>query len=229
MKALAFAGFVSRTKKWEKFETDWDTILKLEKVSSFHMTDFVSNKGEFKAWKGDSDRRKKFVDDLVKCIKRYTHKGFASGIFIDDYNYVNRDFMLAEQLGQPYTLSGYSCVGALGVWALNNNIRKSDILIIVEDGDQDQGEFLRRVREDGFKAIPMPKSYSSAFQAADLIGWKYRTVLQEVLSKDPKTEEEGDLIMRSLEPLKKSVQSEKAWNLESLCELCVKKNFQKRN
>jgi hypothetical protein len=226
--AMAFSGFVSTPKKWDRFTREWNAILAREGVSALHMTDLASSGKEFKSWKGDTERRRKFISDLAVCIKRHTNKGFSSGIYIDDYNQVNRDFMLAEKIGQPYTLAGYSCLGALRAWSLNKDVRNSDILVLVEQGDEDQSEFLNLADADGFKATRAPKAYTPAFQAADLIGWKCRTVLQDARKKQPSTEEEADRIMRSLDPLKGSVQSNKGWNLESLCQLCVEKNFPRR-
>jgi hypothetical protein len=52
------SGFVSTVKKWVRFEIAWNAILSNDGVSAFHMTDYVSSKGEFASWKGDSARRK---------------------------------------------------------------------------------------------------------------------------------------------------------------------------
>jgi len=56
----AVSGFVSTVKKWARFETEWNAILKANGISALHTTDYVSNAGEFTDWRGDSARRKQF-------------------------------------------------------------------------------------------------------------------------------------------------------------------------
>jgi hypothetical protein len=229
MKAMAFAGFVSRVNKWDRFNEEWPAILAREDLKEFRMTDFVSSQGEFKSWRGQTDRRRRFISDLVKCVKRNTNKGFSSSVFVDDYNRINNDFMLAESIGQPYTLCGYACLGALAKWAINKGERKDRILIAVEDGDEDKGELIARAESDGFKVVPLKKAYVTAFQAGDLVGWKCRTVLQEALRLGPQSQEDDrDNILRSLEALEGIVQSNKGFDKASLRALCIAKSIPKR-
>jgi hypothetical protein len=228
MKAMTFAGFVSRVSKWDRFNKQWAKILSEEGVTAFHMTDFASSKGEYMSWKGDTERRRRFIAKLVDCIKRNTNKGFSSGVYLDDYNEVNRDFQLAEKMGQPYTLCGFACLGALAKWALKKKVKADRLLIFIEQGDEGQNELIRVARRDGFKVVPLFKEDAAAFQAGDLTGWKNRTVLQESLKMQLGTKEEADRILRSLEPLEGVVQRNAGWDKDSLYTLCNKKNIPKR-
>jgi hypothetical protein len=229
LKAMAFAGFVSRIKKWERFNVEWARILARYGVSTLHMTDFASSSREYAPWKGDTERRRKFISDLVSCIKSNTNKGFSSGIYVEDYNDINSDFFLAESIGQPYTLCGYACLGALGVWSINKCVRKGDLLIFIEEGDEDQGEFMKLGRSQGFSIEPLTKSDASAFQAGDLVGWKCRTVLQEALKSPLTTEEQVEQILSSLRPLEGTVQSNKGFDSDSLYRLCTEKEIPRRS
>jgi hypothetical protein len=229
MRAMTFAGFVSRASKWDRFNREWSQILADEGVSSLHMTDFASSQGEYKSWKGNTDRRRRFIARLVSCIKRNTNKGFSSGIFIDDYNAINAEFMLAESMGQPYTLCGYSCLGALEKWAINKRTRKAAMLVAIEEGDEDQGELIQVAGSDGFRVIALSKAEVPAFQAADLIGWKSRTVLQDSLKMQLGTREEADGVLRSLEPLEGVVQRNAGFDARSLYRFCEAKNIPKRS
>src|SRR5271165_1220952 len=93
---LTSVGFVSRVKKWDRFSDEWLAILKAYGVSAMHMTDFASSIGEFAEWRGQSERRRKFIAELSACIRRNTNKGFAASVIIADYEAVDKDFMLGE-------------------------------------------------------------------------------------------------------------------------------------
>lgn len=114
---LTLGGFVSTVNKWERFEKEWARILKANGVSFFHMTEFASSKGEFADWKGDSERRKKFIDELIGCINLNTNKGFAASVVIADYDRVNSKHTLTESIGHPLAICGGVCIGAMRKWA----------------------------------------------------------------------------------------------------------------
>jgi hypothetical protein len=78
MPVLTVAGFVSHVKRWDQFESKWSAILKRYGVSTLHMTEFASSKGEFKNWRGQSDRRRTFITELAECIKQEAKRGFAT-------------------------------------------------------------------------------------------------------------------------------------------------------
>lgn len=49
-KVLSMAGLVAPAKDWETFELKWQRILRRNRVSVMHMTDFNAREGEFKGW-----------------------------------------------------------------------------------------------------------------------------------------------------------------------------------
>jgi hypothetical protein len=162
------AGFVSRVSKWDRFNAEWPVILSAEHVSFMHMTDFVSSKGEFASWRGQSDRRRKFIADLSDCIKRNTNKAFSSSVLLDDYRVVNAEFMLAERVGQPFTLCMRACLGGLKLWAGKKGVETKKMLVAIERGDDDQGELIRQAERDGFIIASIAKASATAFQAGDV-------------------------------------------------------------
>jgi hypothetical protein len=87
---------VSRVGKWDRFDSEWSAILAREGVKSMHMTDFASSKKQFKSWRGQSERRRKFISDLTDCIKRNTNKGFATSVYVSDYNEVDAEYTLKK-------------------------------------------------------------------------------------------------------------------------------------
>jgi hypothetical protein len=220
MPVLTVAGFVSHVKRWDRFERKWSLILKRYGVSTLHMTEFVSSKGEFTTWRGDSERRRRFITDLADCIKQETKRGFAASIVIPEYEEINREYILSETVGQPYTMAASACLGGLQTWIEKRKHNLSDVLVAVEEGDDDQGEFIARVRQQGFKALPFPKTYAQAFQAGDLVGWKCRTPITNALRTGIPTQEDGDNIMRSLDPIRGIVQNNGVYDMEALRALC---------
>jgi len=225
---LTVVGFVSRAKKWDKFNDEWTAILAREQVQSFHMTDFVSSKKEFSGWKGQTERRKKFIADLAECIRRHTNKGFGSSTLISDYNEVNVDFMLQEYAGTPFVMSTRACLGGLTRWCQKKNVLTENTLVIIEKGDDDQGDLIERARLDGFKVIPMLKSDVVAFQAGDLAAWKFRTAINGMCYGPIAEMSDTHKIIRSLEPVRGLVQNNGVCEKESLLKLCKKAGIPRR-
>ncbi len=78
-KVLSIAGFVSDARKWGRFENEWRAILARESVCTFHMTDLIASQGEFKSWKGQSERTGRFISELIACTKKHNQQGIRGG------------------------------------------------------------------------------------------------------------------------------------------------------
>ena len=221
MEVLTVAGFVSHVKRWERFESKWSRILKTYGVGALHMTEFVSSRGEFKSWRGQSERRRCFITDLVECIRQETKRGFATSIVVPEYKEVNQQYMLSELVGQPYALCASACLGGLSKWIEKRKHHRSEVLVLVEEGDDDQGEFLDRARREGYNALAHPKTGVQAFQAGDMAGWKCRTLITNALKAPPDvTMEDVENALRSLDPIRGIIQNNGAYHRESLVALC---------
>lgn len=225
---LTVVGFVSSVKKWDQFNTHWSAVLKREGIKSMHMTDFVSSVGEFSSWKGQSDRRRAFIADLADCIRRYTKAGFGSSVVIEDYNLMDRRFVLHENVGQPYTLCVRSCLGGLRKWATTKRAKLEDILVFVEQGDEDQAELINAARVDGVKVVPLFKQDVIAFEAADVASWKFRTAIHNAEHAPLATLQDAKNILRSLEPVQALVQKNGVFNRDALAVVCKKGNIPRR-
>ncbi len=225
---LTVVGFVSRVKKWDRFNDEWSTILKSEGVSSMHMTDFASSQGEFASWKGQSERRREFITELARCIRRNTNKGFGSSVVLEDYKAVDAKFELRERVGSPYTLCMRAALGGLKKWAQKKNENTENMLIFVEQGDDDQSELIHDARHDGLKVIPLFKEDAVAFQAGDVAAWKFRTAIHNAAYEPLETIEEAHKILRSLEPVKGLVQKNGVFNKAALEWVCGQDNIPRR-
>lgn len=227
-KVLTVAGFVSTVRKWDRFDERWASILKGAEVSAMHMTDFASSAGEFRNWRGQSERRRKFVAALAQCTKRNSNKGFASTLVIPDYNDVNRKYMLSERVGQPYTLCAHACLGGLARWAAGKRLDFREVLIAMESGDQDQGELLRKAREEEFKVVPLSKADAQAFQAGDMAAWKVRTAVHNSLFGSTTGPGDNADILRSLGPINPILQRNGGFDRETLLRYCREKRIARR-
>lgn len=199
---LTTAGFVSTVDKWVRFDREWNGILKSEGIKVFHMTDFASNEGEFaKGWRGETERRKLFIERLARSLKRNVNKSFRTSLVIAGYNAVNTKYEIEELLGKPYTVCCMRSVLALRNWAARKNASRK-LLYFFEDGDKDKGNFEAHHKSE-YKIRPefLDKTEAVAFQAADFVGWKIRTNLEHAILENH-TLEKGHSLLRSIELLK---------------------------
>jgi len=84
--ALCVAGLAAPIKKWIRFESQWKAALERQGVQVFHMTDFAASKKEFKGWHGDTERRGRFIAELLEITKRNVNKLLVATIEIDAWN-----------------------------------------------------------------------------------------------------------------------------------------------
>lgn len=222
-KVMTVAGFVSTVKKWTRFDVEWNAILESEGIKSFHMTEFASSKGEFGiGWRGETDRRRIFIEKLVRCLKRNMNKAFRASLIIEDYNRVNKMFALEETIGRPYAVCGTGCLYAVHLWAERKKV-EDKTLCYFEDGDQDKGNFAAKAKTSSLLLKPnfLAKEDAVAFQACDFAGWKYRTSITNALASDH-TLEKGFRLLDSISALR-SIPSKGGagvWNPESLIAFC---------
>jgi hypothetical protein len=219
-KVLTFAGFVSRIQKWDRFDREWSDMLARYGVPSLHMSEFVSSSGAFSAWRGQSEKRKLFIDEAVSCVKHNTNKGFACSIILSEHNEINAKYRLAEYAGKPYSLCGVMAIAMVREWAKKKRTDPKKILYMIEDGDEDRGQLIERSKRDGYKVFPLAKLEAQAFQAADMVAWKAMSALREAENKGRLTLDEYNSIARSLEPISPVVHSNSVVSGDKLQLLC---------
>jgi hypothetical protein len=230
---MTVAGFVSRVQKWTRFEAAWRANLP-STVSMFHMTDFVSSKNGWEGWRGSehSVRRVKLIETLVSCVKANTNQGFAGSLRMEHYRQVNREYQLEEKLGSAYVFLAMGRLARLRVWADKKKVDYRKILCVFEEGDQGQGDLIRRARLEGANAVPQSKAEIRAFDACDLAAWKARTMIddaweRELYLTDP---EAAERILGSLSQLEKIVRGQEVgmYSAEALRKICEHLKIPKR-
>lgn len=176
---MSIAGFVSDVRKWKRFEIEWKGILDRETVRCFHMTEFVSKKGEFKDWAGQSERSGKFIADLIACTRRNINKAFGGAIVLADYEAINRKYKLREFGGYPYSLCGHYCVELLQKWRRKNG--NPSVVVMFENGDLHRGDLMRLCESEGVAPLFPSKEEAVPCQAADLFAWRTRDAFEAAL------------------------------------------------
>lgn len=226
---ITVAGFVSSVKKWTRFDSEWNAILKSEGVEYFRMSEFASNQGQFShGWRRATDRRREFITRLAMCLRRNVNKSFRATLIMPDYVQVNQRFLLEEGLGRPYTLCAMLCSFNLRKWAKAKHAERK-LLYFFEDGDKDKGDFEYHHKETyGEKPLFLPASKAVAFQAADFAGWKTRANVQQAL-KDDHDLEKGIRLMQSVAMLSKIPHAAGVIDWKGLSAHCALFKFPLRN
>lgn len=198
---LTVAGFVSSDQKWVRFEIAWKKILKdagLPDGTVFHMNRFARNLPPYEAFAGQSKRKAAFIESLIACTRRHVHKAFSCSVVLRDWEHLNLRYCVSESLGFPYSFCGRTCIGTVLKWAKKNEI--PEVKFFFESGAKHRDQFERIMKiDDGIVPLFLPKAAIVQFQAADLLAWKSRKVLAEVVNYEgPPNRDVYDSINRSL-------------------------------
>jgi hypothetical protein len=220
--ALTMAGYVAGLNKWDKFEKRWKEILEREHVKCFHMTDFVSCHGEFEGWKEKPGVRKRLLEDLQECARKFTNKRFSASVIISDYNAVNDEFHIEEVFGRPYSFCGISCIEHVRTWAKGRR-HVNELMFAFEDGDEDQGNFKTICKErfrPTIKAAFLLKADRVPFQAADLAAWKTRHPIREAVGDKDYTVEDVERLLSSTKKYLQAPHSGGVFDYDALMKIC---------
>jgi hypothetical protein len=191
--AVVVGGFVAPAEQWAEFERNWNECLRDFGVSGLHMRDFAHSRGEFSAWKGDEERRRRFLARLISIIQTRVRHSFASAVRMEDYRKVDAKYCLRE-FSKPYTLAGCTCIASLSRWW--GKWRKPDdsIALVFEDGDLDKGDLARVVGEHFIANLTfLPKKQCLQFQAADLLAYEHLKVNAQLGEREPGVLSEDEL------------------------------------
>jgi len=224
---LTVAGYAAAVENWIRFENEWAEILRDAGVTSFHTTEFVSSQGEFKSWRGKTDKRRLFVERITQCLERNCAKFFRVSLFVHDYELINSEYMLCETIGRPYTVCAAQATFSLRQWAQELGALDT-LLYFFEDGDKDKGNFEQR-HKDLYGKSPKfrVKSQTPQFQAVDFNAWKMRTALHEC-NKPTHTPEIGNDLLRSVSILEGVSKDAGVLNRDSFRAFCVRYGVSKR-
>ena len=178
--ALTVAGSISSVRKWLHFERKWREILARNGVTVFHMAECARATGEYKGW--STERRKELIADLTGCMARYVKRGFSVTVHLGDWRAMDQRFELSEKLTSPYVYAGRLCVLAARRWIHDSKV-EAEVRYVFEDGADDKGKLLDVLSQrDNVKPIFESKEVPG-LQLADLIAWKNRRIVHDLISR----------------------------------------------
>ena len=136
---IAVGGVVGRVDEWLAFESKWNAVLKEFDMPYFHMREFAHSVGAYEiGWKGLEDKRKAFIDGLVKAIVPHAAYWMGCCIVRDDYLRVDAEYKLHESY-YPYTICARACVELATDWR-DVHYPTVPIEYIFECGDPHRGQ-----------------------------------------------------------------------------------------
>jgi hypothetical protein len=153
------AGAVASTKDWIGFNQEWTAALADNELRYFRMSEFAHSTGQFASgWKKNEDRRREFLERLVKIIIEHVKCWMAVCVSPEDYKLADRVYELHEYL-QPYALCGLTCVEIAHQWKnWQHHLDDVPLEYIFESGDAYADQLRTAVnKEYGNEPIFRPK------------------------------------------------------------------------
>jgi hypothetical protein len=111
------SGWLSSGELWLGFESAWAMVLQRFEVPYFHMKEFAHSTGAFETgWKGENEKRQRFIEALLAVIDQYALASVASMIDRKTFDDVNQEFQVREYFGTEYALCARLCVAETARW-----------------------------------------------------------------------------------------------------------------
>lgn len=129
------SGWLSSGELWLGFESDWATVLRRFDVPYFHMKEYAHSTGAFETgWRGENEKRQRFIEALLAVIDRYALASFASMIERKTFDEVNREFQVREYFGTEFAICARLCIAEANRW-MREHAYEPPPEYVFEDGD----------------------------------------------------------------------------------------------
>jgi hypothetical protein len=180
-------GFVSTAKKWLRFESQWNALLKKAGIASpLHMTDFVNGAPPYKTWKEDTGEKRTFFQRAIKVIKTNTNKSFALGVEFKNLVRASQTYDMPLLEVPAYVWCAMGVTRFVITWAKRQDVPLKDIEFVFEKGDRHQHIFEDHCfKKWGIIPIIKLKGSLASFQAADALAWEMRRSYMDHLRQTP--------------------------------------------
>jgi hypothetical protein len=180
---LGVCGLVSTEKDWLGFEKDWQAVLEDPeyRVPFLHMKQFTQFRPPFdEDWRGNEEKRAGFLTRLSKVIQDHVKYCWVVHIPLHSFEAVNKDYMLKETFGGPYTLAAFLSWGSMEEW-VGKTHPGQPLHHVFEAGDRGQDFFQAFLKWAGiYVSIRKAQDQKTGkwwtpFQAADYMAYEYTT------------------------------------------------------
>ena len=82
--SLYVVGYAIHRAEVAKLDRDWSAVLRRFEVPYFHMKEFAPGVGPFAPWRDDTDKRRNFLEQLFRVVKKDVNKSFGHGFPLAD-------------------------------------------------------------------------------------------------------------------------------------------------
>jgi hypothetical protein len=197
-KASVVAGLIGEAEQLSHFNREWGDLLRSENLQQFHMNDFAHSNGEFKGWKGDTLRRKQFIERIIGIISRRAR--FSLGVLVDRTAYeevAHRD-IFANFYTNEYTACAFLSLLQASQWA-SVYATGHRIAFVFDKGNTKRADFQRAFDMTDGTSIADDHHFGSltfaddkdvaALQAADFIAYEFCKVYTDNESNEHRVRE----------------------------------------
>jgi hypothetical protein len=187
--ATVVAGFAATVERWKSFDSAWNKMLDTYKVTCLHMKHYTQSTGEFKSWKGDEDKRTRFMQRVVQIVSK---KCMVSSVVLIDKtafaNTVAKDPVVSTFYVNEYSTAAIMSLLAIDKWKRDCGFSEP-VDYVFDRGNVRRSDFQRAY--DIALMIPEERKNLGALafgddqaicalQAADFMAWETRKVYTDL-------------------------------------------------
>jgi len=190
---FVMAGFIARADEWADFNDEWRAVLDMPpRLEYFHMADAVGAR--------DFGR----IRNLASIIRRHKMPGIVVAIPTAEYNAIFKG-RVGRRIDQPYFFAALSIMESTFEWAMQNGI--DEPIDFIFDEQKDESDYLQSIwtplvesqppeisRLMGNRPIHVDDKKNPPLQAADMLAWPFRRILDRAVKNVPHDEFLGNML-----------------------------------
>jgi hypothetical protein len=142
---MLMGGFLASAEQWERFDSEWRSLLSSSGIQYCHGTELVHGTKEFRGW--SYQRRLAFQEQANRIIPEYIELGVTAIIRKDDYNSIYKAAPNPKKLRKDskYAVLFRGCLWAV-LAAVTDNLeiaKQSQVNFVLEAGAKNSGDAIR--------------------------------------------------------------------------------------
>lgn len=179
-------GFVAELEQWMRFDDDWRFVLNLPqfRLPYFHMREVRqaarAKEQAFHKFQNNDSLRRDLFERLQHVIRARVLQSFSAIVMMADYNRLNADYEVEEQLGSPAAVATGVSIGKFLAWR-NDRRPTEPFKVVCDQGMDDFSQLADKVHESwGFRLIPGVVDDTPGLQASDFAAWELQRAMSDV-------------------------------------------------
>jgi len=184
------AGYLASARMWNRFNEQWESLLRKYEITKVHRAELENFKGEFANWK--PARRTEFVKKAHAIIRRCTYVGVGLALIKDDLkDEIPKDTALAQF--EIFSWCAHGCLAGIRSWC-DDKKHQEHVEYVFEAGTEGQNQFHRTMEvlykdsltraQNRIQGWSFQGKETAPLQAADIIAYEfYKFIKNEVVDK----------------------------------------------